>query len=119
MMKSTVLATVAMLTVASIASAGDRDQALVVTSSNTVNNQLLVYDTAGNLVESVPTLGQGGVSGNAGSVAANNGTVAVANFGSQNVSLFSLADTGFELRQLVPTTSQPVMAIRSGAMRPS
>jgi hypothetical protein len=108
MKKSTVLAAVALLTVASIASAGDRDQALVVTSSNTVNNQLLVYDTAGNLLESVPTLGQGGVSGNAGSVATNNGTVAVANFGSQTVSLFSLADAGFELRQLVPTTSQPV-----------
>lgn len=107
MMKSTLLATVALLT-ASVTFAGNRDGALVVTSSNATNNQLLVYDTAGNLVESVSTLEQGGVGGNAGAVAASGGMVAVANFGSQTVSLFLRGRAGFELRQVIPTNSQPV-----------
>ena len=110
MMKSTLLATVALLT-ASVTFAGNRDGALVVTSSNATNNQLLVFDTTGNLVEAVPTLGQGGVDGNAGGVAANHRTVAVANFGSQTVSLFSRGAAGFELRQVIPTNSQPVSVV--------
>ncbi len=107
-MKSTVLAIVALLAVASAAVAEARDRALIVTSSNAIGNQLLVYDTAGNLAESVPTLGQGGVGQNAGGVATADGTIAVVNFGSQSVSLFSRGGAGFELRQVIPTASQPV-----------
>ena len=104
----TVLMTVTLLTVASAAGAADRDGSVVVTSSNAPNNQLLVFDTAGGLIQAVPTFGQGGASGNAGGIATNNGMVAVVNFGSQNVSLFSRREGSFEFRQLVPVSSPPV-----------
>ena len=108
MMKSTVLTAVALLTAASATFAGDRHRPVVVTSSNAVNNQLLVYSTAGELLQSVPTLGQGGASSNAGGIATSGGTVAVVNFGSQTVSVFSRVDAGFELRHVLPASSQPV-----------
>lgn len=108
MIKTVLVSTLVLLSAATATIHADSGRALVVTISNTTNNQLLVYDTAGNLVESVPTLGQGGVGGNAGGVAANNGSVAVVNFGSQSVSVFSRGVNGFELRQLVPTASSPV-----------
>ena len=62
--------------------------ALVVTASNQATNQLLVYDTAGALVPSIPTGGRGGVSGNAGGIAVLGRTIAVVNFGSSSVSIF-------------------------------
>jgi len=94
---------------AAVAVAGtDRNRTVIVTSSNTADNQLRVYDTAGTLIQEVPTLGEGGASGNAGGIATNNGTIAVINFESQSVSLFSRGEGGFELRQVVPTSSQPV-----------
>lgn len=96
------------LAAAPAAVAADRSQPVVVTTSNAVQNQLLVYDTAGTLVQSVATGGQGGVSVNAGGVAADKATVAVVNFGSQNVSVFSRGESGFELRELVPALSPPV-----------
>ena len=81
---------------------------LVVTSSNTAQNQLLVYDSSGNLVQSLPTQGQGGVSGNAGGIAAKDNLLAVVNFGSQSVTLFQRGTSGFQFNQLVGTVSQPV-----------
>jgi hypothetical protein len=82
---------------------------LVVTATNTAANQLLVYDTGGNLIQSVATQGQGGVSGNAGGIDANGAAVAVVNFGSGNVSLFAPGfGGGFQLKQLMPTLSSPV-----------
>lgn len=106
--KSAVLITTALVVVASAAHAANHDRTLIVTSSNTVNNQLLVYNTAGALIASLPTLGQGGVDQNAGGIAADNGLVAVVNHGSQTVSVFSQRQSGFELRQLVAVASQPV-----------
>lgn len=88
---------------------------LVVTMSNaTPNNQLLVYDTAGNLVQSLATGGKGGVGGNAGGVATQGGAVAAVNFGSNNVSIFQLRNNGFQMTQLVPTASSPVSVAFSG-----
>lgn len=81
---------------------------VIVTSSNTAENQLRVYDTAGTLLQEVATLGQGGAGGNAGGVAASGGTVAVVNFGSATVSVFTRGAGGFELRQTIPTSSQPI-----------
>ena len=96
------------LLIAGIAGAAERDGTVIVTSSNTADNHLRVYDTAGTLIQEVPTLGQGGAGGNAGGIATSNGTVAVVNFGSQTVSLFFRGEAGFELRQTFPTSSQPV-----------
>jgi hypothetical protein len=100
--------TAAALLTAGIAGAAELGGTVIVTSSNTADNHLRVYDTAGTLIQEVPTLGQGGAGGNAGGIATSNGTVAVVNFGSQTVSLFSRGEAGFELRQTIPTSSQPV-----------
>jgi hypothetical protein len=43
---------------------------LVVTASNATMNQLLVYNSGGTLIQTIPTQGQGGVSGNAGGIEA-------------------------------------------------
>jgi hypothetical protein len=87
----------------------DTDQnALVVTASNATKNQLLVYNTGGQLIQTVPTQGQGGVSGNAGGIEAKGNIVAVVNFGSQSVSIFERGGNGFHMKQLVPTVSSPV-----------
>jgi hypothetical protein len=103
-----VLMTVALLAVAGHTVAGEGRRAVIVTASNGPANQLLVFDTAGGLVQSVPTLGEGGAGGNAGGIATKNEAVAVVNFGSQNVSMFSRRDGSFALRQLVAVASQPV-----------
>ena len=84
---------------------------VIVTASNApAANQLLVYSPSGALLESLPTLGQGGVSGNAGGVAAARDRVAVVNFGSSNVSVFVRDGDGssFRLESLVPTQGNPV-----------
>jgi hypothetical protein len=92
---------------ASLQAAGN--PAMVVTSSNAAAaNQLMVYDSSGNLLQTVNTGGKGGVSGNAGGIEASGGMVAVVNFGSQNVSLFDSAFHGFRMSQLIPAASSPV-----------
>jgi hypothetical protein len=93
------------------AQAADVDQhSMVVTASNAVNNQLLVYSAAGTLLRTVPTQGQGGVSGNAGGVTYRDGRLAVVNFGSGTVSVFA-TDTvhaNLTLTQVIPAGSNPV-----------
>src|SRR5690349_1255077 len=76
---------------------------VVVTASNALSNQLLVYDTGGHLIQSVSTQGHGGVGGNGGGVAAVGSTVAVVNYGSSTVSIFTRGTNGFALAQTVPT----------------
>src|SRR4051794_3722111 len=73
---------------------------LVVTSSNGSSNRLLVYDTQGTLLASLPTGGQGGVGGNAGGIATAGGAVAVVNFGSSSVSIFRVQNAGLALQQM-------------------
>jgi hypothetical protein len=82
--------------------------ALVVTSSNTAQNQLLVYNSSGSLLQSVPTQGQGGVGGNAGGIQAKGNLLAVVNFGSQSVTLFERDGSGFQVKQVLPAVSNPV-----------
>ena len=85
-------------------------RALGLTASNATTNELLVLDTAGNVLARIPTQGQGGVAGNAGGVAAGGGRVAVVNFGSSNVSVFERDDSGrlFHLDRVIPTSGSPV-----------
>jgi hypothetical protein len=108
MLKKVAGVTAAALLTAGVLAAGERDAAVIVTSSNTADNRLLVYDTAGTLIQEVPTLGDGGAGSNAGGIATTNGIVALINFGSRTVSLFSRGQGGFELRQTIPTGSQPL-----------
>jgi len=83
---------------------------LIVTASNTAANRLLVYDTTGILLRSIPTQGKGGVSGNAGGIAHSYDHLAVVNFGSGNVSVFKqdAEHSGFKLQQLITSISGPV-----------
>lgn len=83
-------------------------QTVVVTASNATANQLLVYSTSGQLLQTSATGGQGGVSGNAGGIAHSRDWLAVVNFGSQNVSLFKRTEDGFVMKQLVPALAGPV-----------
>ena len=81
---------------------------LVVTSSNTTPNQLVVYSTGGQLLQTIPTGGNGGVSGNAGGIETNGNLTAVVNFGSLNVSIFEAGSGGLVMKQLITTISSPV-----------
>ncbi|HEX4229648.1 MAG TPA: hypothetical protein VHZ07_13335 [Bryobacteraceae bacterium] len=81
---------------------------LVVTATNANQNQLLVYDSSGNLIQTVSTKGQGGVSGNAGGIATRDNLVAVVNFGSKSVSIFKLEFDGFHMTQSISARSNPV-----------
>lgn len=93
---------------ASIPVQGQDQQALVVTASNTASNNLLVYNSVGQLIQTLPTGGKGGVAGNAGGIATSHDLLAVVNFGSDNVSIFARSADGFRLKQTVPTESSPV-----------
>ena len=102
-------AAVLLLGAATTASAEGR-ASLVLTASNATTNELLVLDTAGTVLRRIPTQGQGGVSGNAGGIAASRDRVAVVNFGSSNVSIFERDEGGryFRLERVIPTLGSPV-----------
>ena len=89
---------------------GAAHRALVLTASNATTNELVVLDTSGHVLRRLPTQGQGGVSGNAGGIAAGHGRVAVVNFGSSNVSVFERDEGGrlFRLERVLPTVGSPV-----------
>lgn len=100
--------TVALASASAVGTLAQSGKQLVVTASNTTSNNLLVYDTSGRLVATVPTGGTGGVSGNAGGIASNGSRVAIVNFGSQTVSIFTHSNSGVHLEQVVPSVSNPV-----------
>ena len=89
---------------------GANHEVLVVAASNTTTNALMVFNSTGALIRQIPTQGQGGVSGNAGGIAAAGERVAVVNFGSSNVSVFAHDGGGrlFRLERVVQTTGNPV-----------
>jgi len=81
---------------------------IVVTASNAAQNQLLVYNSGGKLLQTISTQGKGGVSGNAGGIETKDGLVAVVNFGSKSVSVFERLGGGLQMVESVPTASSPV-----------
>jgi hypothetical protein len=87
--------------------AQDRDL-LVVTASNTATNNLLVYNSSNQLIQTLPTGGNGGAGGNAGGIATSGERLAVVNFGSENVSIFVRSEQGFRREQVIPTVSSPL-----------
>jgi hypothetical protein len=104
-----------MLAIAGVAGAQSRsnwiDQhTLIVTASNTAANTLLVYNPAGTLLKQLPTDGQGGVSGNAGGIAQDHDRLAVVNFGSATVSVFTkdLEHSTLKLEEVIPAVASPV-----------
>ena len=102
-------AAVLLLGAATTASA-EGHSSLVLTASNATTNELLVLNTAGTVLRRIPTQGQGGVSGNAGGIAASHDRVAVVNYGSSNVSIFGRDEGGryFRLERVIPTLGSPV-----------
>ncbi len=82
---------------------------LVVTATNATQNQLLVYDSSGHLLQTVSTGGKGGVSGNSGGIAEGGGLVAAVNFGSQTVSIFNTpGGNRLVMTHTISTASSPV-----------
>ena len=102
----------ALLLAAATGARSQDGQILVVSASNAAtsatSNQLLVYDTNAKLVQTIATQGKGGVSGNAGGIAADRNQLAAVNFGSNSVSLFERTGNGLALRQVIPAASSPV-----------
>ena len=100
-----------------LASAGEFDRGvLVLTSTNAPgSNQVLVYQvqpgaTALSLVQTLPTGGRGGASGNAGIVQMKDDLGAVANYGSASVSEFVREGDYIEMRgqiRLAPGCLKP------------
>jgi hypothetical protein len=104
-------AAVLLICAATTASAeGASHGALVLTASNATTNELIVLSASGAILKRIPTQGQGGVSGNAGGIAASHERVAVVNFGSSNVSIFERDEGGrwFRLERVIPTLGSPV-----------
>lgn len=89
--------------------------ALVVTASNTTSNQLMVYNSAGQLIQTIPTQGVGGASGNSGGIQVSGSLIAVVNSGSLFISLFQMSNKSLQFTQLVPTMSNPVSVAFSGS----
>ena len=106
----TAAATAVLLLGAATTASAEGRASLVLTASNATTNELLVLDTAGTVLRRIPTQGQGGVSGNAGGIAASRDRVAVVNFGSSNVSIFERDEGGryFRLERVIPTLGSPV-----------
>jgi len=92
----------------SIPAYGQDRQVLIVSASNAVPNNLLVYNRFGQLLQTLPTGGKGGVAGNAGGIAVSRDLIAVVNFGSDNVSIFEPSTLGLHLKQIIPTEPGPV-----------
>ncbi|MBU6259449.1 MAG: hypothetical protein KGL18_08455 [Burkholderiales bacterium] len=109
-MKLNWIAAACVLFAGAAAQAGEHAPALIVTASNAATNQLLVYDTAGHLLDTIPTQGQGGVGGNAGGIAYAQGRLAVVNHGSSNVTVFDRSEGAnrFQIEHVIPTQGQPV-----------
>jgi hypothetical protein len=109
------LSAIAVLCLAAGSAAADASfrPGYVLTASNATANALLIYDTNGKLLQSLPTFGQGGVTGNAGGIAQNGKWIAVVNAGSNNVSIFSKRQT-IELQTVVPAQASPVSVALSG-----
>jgi hypothetical protein len=100
-----------LLLTAALAAAQDRD-ALILTSSNALTNDLIVFRLVTDegtpslqLVNMLPTGGSGGASGNAGAVQFGAGLGAVVNYGSNTVS--QLARLGNSVRVERPLTLAP------------
>jgi 6-phosphogluconolactonase (cycloisomerase 2 family) len=83
---------------------------LIVTASNTATNELLIYSPTGALLKQISTQGEGGASGNAGGIAQDHNRLAVVNFGSNNVTVFTRDPDGTMLRfeKLIEVSAAPV-----------
>ena len=93
---------------AAIGASAQSQATLVVTASNTPTNNLLVYNTSAQLIQTIPTGGEGGATGNSGGIAIWRDQLAVINFGSQSVSLFEKTEEGFGLTGVIPAVSSPL-----------
>ena len=82
----------------------------VIMTNDPVTNQVKVYDTASQtLLQTLPTEGKGGVSGNARGVRQYRGElVAAVNNGSNSVAIYTRQGNGLKFDRLVTTSSAPV-----------
>jgi hypothetical protein len=104
------IASVASAAAGTAAAQGAEHRAFVVTASNTAVNQLLLYDTSGVLLKTIPTEGQGGATGNAGGIAQSHDRLAVVNFASGSVTVFAKDwdHADLKIERVVATIASPV-----------
>jgi len=89
-----------------------RDHYVAITASNDPSaNALLILNSEGKLLKTLPTQGAGGVSGNAGGITTYDNLIAVVNFNSSSVSIFKYRHCRFVLTQVIPTLSNPVSVV--------
>lgn len=84
------------------------EPAVIATLSNTPQNSLLVYSADGQLLQSLPTHGKGGATGNAGGIALSDHLLAAVNYGSNSVSIFSVDDRHIRFEKTIAVVAQPV-----------
>jgi hypothetical protein len=78
-------------------------------TNDTKSNQILVYSAISQkLLQTLPTNGQGGASGNARGVKAYGNILAAVNNGSNNVAIFRRFGNQLTFEKLITTTSAPV-----------
>ena len=98
----------AMVAVMSVCGFGASRAPLFLTATNGATNYLAVINTATREASYLPTGGSGGASGNANSVAVEGRMVAVANFGTSNVTVFVRRGESLEAAGVIQTASAPV-----------
>jgi hypothetical protein len=81
---------------------------LFVSMTNGTDNALVVYSSASQFIASYPTGGAGGAAGNGGAVQTQGDLVALPDFGSNDVAVFTRSGDDFELAGRVATASSPV-----------
>src|SRR5215831_1518183 len=91
-------------------SKNDGSTLAVIMTNDPGSNQIKVYDASTlNLVQTLPTNGAGGVSGNAHGVRQYNGKIfAAVNNGSNSVAVYIRQDDRLKLDRVVTTSSAPV-----------
>lgn len=110
--KAVVSAVLVLVSVMAITAHADRDglTLAVIMTNDPVTNQVKVYDAASQaLLQTLPTGGQGGASGNARGVRQHGGELlAAVNYGSNTVAVYARQGNGLKFDKLVTTSSAPV-----------
>lgn len=89
----------------------ETNYAIATASNGDINNELLIYNTNGKLLQSIPTQGKGGVPPPivvGGELAKNDPYLAGINYNSQSVALFKQQAGTFKLIKVLPVASKSV-----------
>lgn len=112
-MKNLLKATLFSLIVLGLQPLQGKENLIITASNDPENNTLLVYNSAGKQVQSIPTGGKGGVPPHivGGGIAKSPNAVAVINYNSQSVSFFKREADSLASVKMIPTASKPVSVV--------